>query len=227
MKLITTISITFACYVTANVPKLDLKNYASKTEGKTVFLKYFAPWCGHCKKMARDWEMLAEEWTNDENGLVAEIDCTSHLGKPLCEQHGVDAYPTIKYGDPTDLKDYEFKKLSFIELSAFAKDKMTAVCSPSKLYKCDDERKAFLEKYMAMDDVELEDFIEAEEDKVVEIEKKYKVDLMKLDKRYESWHHLLIAEKEEALAKLIDIDLLKSIRSYNEKKEWDGAKVEL
>ena len=39
--------------------------------------------CGHCKKMAPDWEKLAGEWDGHDIGLIAEVDCTTE-GKPLC-----------------------------------------------------------------------------------------------------------------------------------------------
>lgn len=37
---------------------------------------------------------------------VFDVDCTA-AGQPLCEANGVKGYPTIKYGDPEDLQDYE------------------------------------------------------------------------------------------------------------------------
>ena len=38
------------------------------------FVKYYAPWCGHCKKVAPIWEELAKQSTADYK--VAEVDCT-------------------------------------------------------------------------------------------------------------------------------------------------------
>ena len=32
--------------------------------------------CGHCKRMAKDWERLAGQWEDSKIGLVAEVDCT-------------------------------------------------------------------------------------------------------------------------------------------------------
>ena len=39
--------------------------------------------------MAADWERLADEWKDHPVGLVAEVDCTSDDGKPLCEDFEV------------------------------------------------------------------------------------------------------------------------------------------
>merc|ERR1711862_945417 len=90
------------------------------TDGKTVFIKFFAPWCGHCKKMAPDWEKLSDDWASSEVGLIAEVDCTTD-GKPLCDQNGVKGFPTLKYGDPLALEDYSGGR-SLKDLAEFAKE---------------------------------------------------------------------------------------------------------
>lgn len=51
--------------------------------------------------MASDWEKLAEEWKDHAVGLIAEVDCTEESGKPLCEEYGVEGFPTLMYGDPS------------------------------------------------------------------------------------------------------------------------------
>lgn len=59
---------------------------------KGWFIKFYAPWCGHCKKLAPVWTEFAES-SPDVN--VAKIDCTSDEGKPICKDFGVKGYPTL------------------------------------------------------------------------------------------------------------------------------------
>ena len=39
--------------------------------------------------MAEDWEKLGEEWKDHPVGLIAEVDCTSDEGQPVCEDFEV------------------------------------------------------------------------------------------------------------------------------------------
>jgi len=68
--------------------------------------------------MAPDWEKLADDWAGHEVGLIAEVDCTTD-GKPLCDQNGVKGFPTLKYGDPSALEDYQGGR-TFNDLAEFA-----------------------------------------------------------------------------------------------------------
>jgi len=93
------------------------------------------------------WDALMAEYKNHKTILVADVDCTA-AGKPLCDQVGVRGYPTIKYGDPSDLQDYKGGR-DEKALKEFAKG-LKPACSPANIDLCDDEKKAQIAKLQAM-----------------------------------------------------------------------------
>ena len=48
------------------------------------------------------------EFEGSATQLVADVDCTAG-GKDLCDQNGVRGYPTLKWGSPDDLQDYQVR----------------------------------------------------------------------------------------------------------------------
>jgi len=50
--------------------------------------------------MAPAWEKLADDWAGHAVAMIAEVDCTDPSGQSLCEEHGVEGFPTLMYGDP-------------------------------------------------------------------------------------------------------------------------------
>jgi len=76
------------------------------------------------------------------------VDCTE-AGKDLCETHGVQGFPTIKYGDPTDLQDYQGGR-SYEELKAFADENLGPTCGPANMDLCSADLQKKINKYMEM-----------------------------------------------------------------------------
>ena len=78
------------------VVSLTSKNFKSLTAPaeQVSFVKFFAPWCGHCKKMAPAWVDLAKDVGSDDSVLIGEVDCT--VESALCQENEVKGYPTLK-----------------------------------------------------------------------------------------------------------------------------------
>merc|ERR1712151_697899 len=101
------------------------------------------------KALKPDWDRLMDDFKGSPTSLVADVDCTTG-GEKLCEKVGVKGYPTIKYGDPDDLKDYEGGR-SFDDSKKFAAENLGPQCGPGEnIGLCSDKVKAKLEKYMKM-----------------------------------------------------------------------------
>ena len=63
-------------------------------DGKVHFIKFYAPWCGHCKKLAPVWSELADELKHNKQVSIGQVDCTQ--AQDLCKKLEVTGYPTLK-----------------------------------------------------------------------------------------------------------------------------------
>merc|ERR1711982_108489 len=93
-------------------------------------------------------DKLMGEYEGNPTSLIADVDCTES-GKDLCETHGVQGFPTIKYGDPSDLKDYSGGR-DFDSLKKFADENLGPQCGPEHMDLCDEKMKSKIEGYLKM-----------------------------------------------------------------------------
>jgi len=64
-------------------------------ESKDVFLEIYAPWCGHCKKLAPTWDSLAKDMQDSKNVVIAKLDGTANdIPHPSIDVKG---FPTILF----------------------------------------------------------------------------------------------------------------------------------
>jgi hypothetical protein len=159
--------------------------------------------------MKPDWDKLMEAFAGSATQLVADVDCTAD-GKPLCDQVGVRGYPTIKWGDPADLQDYQGGR-EYDALKKFADENLKPICSPNNIDLCDDDKKAEIKKYQDMPAADLDAAIAAEEKKLEEAEENFKAEVQKLQDKYQA----LSTEKDEKIAevKASGLGLMKSVKA--------------
>jgi len=123
-----------------------------------------------------------EQYKDHPTTLVADIDCTAD-GQSLCEDIGVEGYPTIKYGDPADLQDYDGGR-DEAELVEFA-GTLKPMCSLSNLDLCDAEKRKEIEKFAALSMDEREKMITEKQAQIDKLEEDFKTMLEGLQKTYE------------------------------------------
>lgn len=65
-----------------------------KKEDDVWAVDFFAPWCGHCRQLAPEWNKFAKMVADDPNLHVGQVDCAAH--RDFCAKQGVRSYPTLR-----------------------------------------------------------------------------------------------------------------------------------
>jgi protein disulfide-isomerase A6 len=82
------------------VSDLTPDNFDKIVKGdKHALVEFYAPWCGHCKRMVGEYKTLGEMVQSDPalkgRVVVAKVNADEH--RSLGERFGVSGFPTIKY----------------------------------------------------------------------------------------------------------------------------------
>mmetsp|Transcript_92278 Transcript_92278/g.214391 ORF Transcript_92278/g.214391 Transcript_92278/m.214391 type:complete len:211 (+) Transcript_92278:112-744(+) len=91
------LAVAFATGVSSeksSMVKLTKLNFDNNVKRGAWFVKFYAPWCMHCQKLAPIWEKLADRAVaKDWPVRIAEVDCTS--SQDVCEKAQVKSYPML------------------------------------------------------------------------------------------------------------------------------------
>jgi len=190
-------------------PGLTKETWEEATAGKTAFVMFYAPWCGHCKRMKPAWMSLKKQYQDHPTIVVADVDCVG-AGKTMCDEVGVRGFPTIKYGDPGSLSDYRGGR-TYKDLSDFAAQ-LRPMCGPANMDICSVEEKAQIELFRSLGAKEREEQIKERQSEVEKLEVEFKRIVDSISLRYKT------AEKDkDAAVKAIrdsGLNLLKAVESH-------------
>ncbi|XP_043246793.1 thioredoxin domain-containing protein 5 homolog [Amphibalanus amphitrite] len=108
----------------APVVVLTADTFENSISRDYTFIKFYAPWCGHCKRLAPTWDQLAVKMVSNPSIKVAKVDCTENDNRPLCSKEGVSGFPTIfLYHDGDKVTEYEGNR-SLDDMANFLKSNM-------------------------------------------------------------------------------------------------------
>lgn len=81
----------------------ELAAWLAKSSGQgPSFVKFFAPWCPHCKAMAAAFKQLSQSLKGRVN--VLEVDCEANHA--LCASYNIRSYPVLRLYNQGNLKEY-------------------------------------------------------------------------------------------------------------------------
>merc|ERR1712190_396213 len=125
----------------------------------------------------------------------------------------VKGYPTLKWGDPGDLKDYDGGR-DFNALKQFADENLGPSCGPDNLDLCDEEKKALVEKFMKMSPERIEGKIKKSEKDIKKLEEDFETLLKGLQAKYEKAEK----DKEASLKEIKEsgLSMMKAVKAHKE-----------
>merc|ERR1719183_3104694 len=167
------------------------------------------------------WDKLTAEFEGNDAVAIVDVDCTKDASKDLCSKYGVKGYPTIKYitGSTDPLGDKYEGGRTFEDLKKFADENLGPSCGPDNMDLCNDEQKANIEKFQAMDAADLKAAIDAKTDAQTAAEKYFKDELAKLQAKYEELSKDKDAKVAEASTDLSTMRIVHAAASKSDAKD--------
>lgn len=87
--------------------ELTVDTFKEGIKSGITFVKFYAPWCGHCKRLSPTWDSLRAKFSGKSNVNIVKVDCNSDENKQLCTEEEVEGFPTLfLYKDGKKISEY-------------------------------------------------------------------------------------------------------------------------
>lgn len=119
--------LSFFAYIEAksDVVVLTKSNFDETLKKQSLMLvKFYAPWCGHCKALAPEFEKAASK-LKDLDVPLAEVDCTTEAD--ICGKQKIESYPTLKIYRKGNPSIYESERNSASIVSFMTREVLPTV----------------------------------------------------------------------------------------------------
>lgn len=85
-----------------HVLELDINTFNGSVyhQPRAFFVEFYASWCGHCIHYKPTWVKFATQirrWNSTVQATV--VNCADEKNSPLCREHAIAAFPTVKVSD--------------------------------------------------------------------------------------------------------------------------------
>lgn len=170
--------------------------------------------------MKPDWDKLANAFKNSDVVGIYDVDCTA-AGQPLCQQNGVQGYPTIKYWLPgsKSSKDYQGGR-DYNGLKSFVDNTFKALCDPFTQKGCNEQEKRYIDKTKDKSKADLEAEYTEKDEELKKLKKERSDAQKEMTEKEKAW------KKKETALKKATVILKKFIASAdkNDNKSKDKKK---
>jgi len=101
---------TFAGADDSTVVQLNGANFEQQVkDNPMVMVQFYAPWCGHCKKLAAEFTKAADV-LRGRGVMLAKVDATEEKG--LAAKYSVKGFPTVVWFEGGNQQEYDGRRTS-------------------------------------------------------------------------------------------------------------------